>query len=104
VTYDQADLFSPITPRARTTDPRSSHEAARQANIGAGCKNVLDVLAGIGRPSTTAEMERFLPRMQRNVIARRCRDLEERGLTVCDRDQVPARWSLTDEGRKAASR
>ena len=69
-------------PRARTTDPLSSHEAATAAEasglIGRQCAAVLELVRRT--PGMTSSELAARHRMDRYVIARRLPDLERRGL------------------------
>ena len=77
---EQRHLFD--APRARTTDPLSSHKAADDADrsglIGRQCAAVLELVRAT--PGMTSAELAARHRMDRYVIARRLPDLERRGL------------------------
>lgn len=80
----QLDAFDPIPyfPRARTTDARSSHEAAAAVEkSGLAKAQAQRVLAGIRRHpgSTSMELSRAA-RIERYAVARRLPELAEVGL------------------------
>jgi len=104
VTYDQADLFSvPTAGHARRSDPRASHDGAAKVNLPKRCAEVLAGLQAAGRPICATDLWQYVPNQLPNAIVRRCRDLLGKGLVQVELSS-PLRWSLTDEGRKAASR
>lgn len=69
------------SPRARNTDPSSSHEAADRQRKGSANTDAMVVLACIkAMPgSTSAELAMFYG-LDRHMVARRLPDLEERQL------------------------
>ena len=69
------------SPRARNTDPASSHEAAQRQCRGRANSDGMIVLACVkAMPgATSAELALFYG-LNRNMVARRLPDLKERGL------------------------
>ena len=69
------------SPRARNTDPASSHEAASRQRKGRANTDAMTVLACVKTMpgSTSAELAMFYG-LDRHMVARRLPDLEERGL------------------------
>ena len=71
------DLFSP-QPRARATDPQTSHDAAR-AFRGKPCRNhYLLILGVMHRPMTGREIAK-LTGLSMEQVCRRLPELEQRG-------------------------
>ena len=75
----QLDLLA--SPRARNTDPASSHEAANRQRRGRANSDGMIVLACVRTMpgATSAELAMFYG-LDRYMVARRLPDMEERGL------------------------
>lgn len=73
--------FDFASPRARNTDPMSSHEAAERQRHGRANTDAMAVLACVKamQGATSAELAAFYG-LDRHMIARRLPDLEERQL------------------------
>ena len=73
--------FDLASPRARNTDPASSHEAAQRQRRGRANSDGMIVLACVRTMpgATSAELAAFYG-LERHVVARRLPDLAERGL------------------------
>ena len=69
------------SPRARNTDPASSHEAANRQRKGRANTDAMIVLACVKTMpgATSAELAMFYG-LDRHMVARRLPDMEERGL------------------------
>ena len=69
------------SPRARNTDPASSHEAANRQRKGRANSDAMIVLACVKTMpgATSAELAMFYG-LDRHMVARRLPDMEERGL------------------------
>ena len=76
----QRDLFT--TPRARRSDPLSSHAAAdkmeRSGKLNRQCDQVLEAVRE--HPGSTSRELHALTGLDRHMVARRLPDLEKRGL------------------------
>lgn len=81
---DEAVARSVAGRHARAGDPRTSQEAAAAVDISARCA---EVVRAIWYPSklrdfTDGELAARLPDMDRNVVARRRKDLEDLGIVI----------------------
>lgn len=94
----------PLRGHARNTDPAGSRDAAATADLNGGCRRVLSALSMRYGFVTVAALQSSLPGMERNVIARRLKDLEDLGLAYADRDASPTAWRVSDEGFTEARR
>lgn len=85
-------------PRARTRDPLSSHAAAdegeRSGRIGRQMQRVLDAIRAT--PGMTSGELAARHGMDRHMVARRCPDLERRGLVRrVEWGAREVRWEVT---------
>lgn len=83
-TTDEAMLTSQAGRRARTGDPGTSYEAAAAVDINNRCQEVLAVIWTLPFPYefTDGELAARIPHMDRNVVARRRKDLEILGIVI----------------------
>lgn len=111
---DQLDLLT----HARDTDPYTSHIAASMVNINARCKEVLEAARQfsfhVDSIFTDGDLADFMAG-ERSVIARRRKDLTDRGLVEAvlrdgqqesrmgRRGRPEVLWMLTPAGRNAVA-
>lgn len=80
-----------LSPRSRSTDPTTSVDAGRAANLSRSQEMVLEFMSGSGRDWTQGELERWLdgsPSRIRSAVS----ELESRGLVEPTGETRPTRY------------
>lgn len=85
-----------VNPRARSTDPVTSVDAGRQANLNRSQTVVLAAMRARGIGATQEELVQFLPGLSPSRVRSAVSELAERGLVETTGETRPTKY-----GRKA---